>query len=125
MTDILKYIVQNWELILTTVFIVTYCGYRIYEFIGFPTEKKKQEVLNRLFVWVVDAEKEFGAQTGKLKLSKVYDKFCLEFPSLKKWFSLEQFDSLVGQALDQMKKLFENNTAKENALKTTELTILK
>lgn len=114
--EYIKYIIDNWEIFLALICIVIVSIQKIWEFIGYPTEKKKEEIKNRLLEWVRSAEASLGSETGKFKLSQVYDLFCEKYPYVKKWFTLEEFDALVGSALEEMNKSFENPVVKENAL---------
>lgn len=113
----IKFVIENWGIIVAFICVVILAVQRIVEFIALPTDKKKSEIKARLLEWVRKAEADLGSGTGEFKLAQVYDVFCAQYPELKKWFTLEQFDSLVNDALDEMKKSFENENAKINALK--------
>lgn len=105
MTNVMNYIINNWELIVTCIFVLILAGQKIVEFVSLPTDKKIAEVKARLLIWVTDAQNDLGTGTNQIKLSKVYDKFCTEFPYLKKWISLDKFDDYVKEALVKMKKI--------------------
>ena len=49
--------------------------------------------------------------TGKLKLRQVYDAFLTKFPWLAPVITFEQFSGLVDDALEEMRKLLEDNKA--------------
>ena len=78
-------------------------------------KKSKTEQLKCVKEWllqaVIDAEKELGSGTGKLKLRKVYDAFISRFPELAKHTSFEKFSELVDSALSDMNTLLASNTA--------------
>ena len=57
------------------------------------------------------AEKELGGGTGKLKLRQVYDLFVVRFPWLVRVVPFELFSSMVDDALEEMRKMLENNKA--------------
>ena len=115
--DNAKLIIDSWPLILASIGIIIISIQRIIEFISLPTERQLEEVQSRLLEWVRNAEAELGSGTGKFKLSLVYNRFCQEYPKLKKWFTIEKFDKLVGEALEAMKDEFtRSETAKKNAL---------
>lgn len=59
---------------------------------------------------VTQAESEFGAGTGKLKLAKVYDMFITRFPKLHVIVSYKLFSKLVDVALEEMRKMLEGNS---------------
>lgn len=116
MKKFMEFTVENWALVIAFICGTVYCIQRIAEFIALPTEKKKAEVIARLLDWVREAEAELGGKTGEFKLSQVYNKFCEAYPLLKRWISLEKFNEWVGVALAEMKKKFEDEAVKANAL---------
>lgn len=115
--EVMQFVIDNWFLIVTFICVVIMAIQSIVQFVALPTESKKKEVEARLLDWVREAEAELGSGTGEFKLAKVYDKFCEAFPYLKKWYSIEQFNSLVKDALIEMEKaLAKSEAARENAL---------
>lgn len=115
-TNIMTYITENWYLILSCIFVIIYIAQRIWEFVGYPTSKKKEEIQHRLLEIVRKCEAELGSGTGQFKLSKAYDMFCEQYPYVKKWFTYEEFDALVKKALKEMEESFANEKVKANAL---------
>lgn len=114
---LVTYWLDNWEILLAAVSVIVVALHRIWEFIGLPTERKKAEIQARLLEWVREAEASLGRETGKFKLAQVYDLFCSQYPYVKKWFSLEEFDRMVRQALSEMESTFADSAAvKQNAL---------
>lgn len=105
MLEYLQFFIENWYVIVTFICALILAIMKIVEFIGYPTEKKKKEIKNRLLAYATQAELELGSSTGKLKLAQVYDFFCEAFPYTKKWFTLEQFDALVGEILPTMREI--------------------
>lgn len=114
--EYIKFVVENWTMLVAFICVIILAAQRIWEFIALPTEKKKAEIKNRLLEWVREAGADLGSETEKFKLAKVYDKFCAQYPETKKWFTLEQLDELVNEALKEMQKTFENDKVKANAL---------
>lgn len=114
--QILTYVINNWSIIFAAICVIIYMIQRIWNFIALPTASKKKELQERLLEWVRQAEAELGSGTGKFKLSQVYDKFCAQYPEMKRWFTLEQFESFVNEALKEMEKQFQNEKVKVNAL---------
>lgn len=112
----IKFVIENWGIIVALICVVILAVQRIVAFIALPTDKKKAEIKARLLEWVRKAEAELGSGTGEFKLAQVYDKFCEQYPEIKKWFTLEQFDALVKDALAEMGKAFEDEKTKANAL---------
>ena len=108
MLEIMEFILENWYLIVTCICAIILGVMKIIEFIGYPTEKKLQEIKNRLLSYVTDAELELGGKTGKLKLAQVYEYFCVAFPYTKKWFTYEQFEDLVDEVLPTMRDILDS-----------------
>ena len=109
MLDKLNFFIENWYIIATFVCALILCVIKIIEFIGYPTEKKKEEIKKRLLSYVTAAELELGSNTGELKLAQVYDYFCTVFPHTKKWFTVEEFKSLVDEVLPTMREVLEKS----------------
>jgi hypothetical protein len=74
--------------------------------------KKKIEVW--LLQAVIQAEKQLGSGTGKVKLSFVYDMFLTRFPVVSKLISFNTFSSLVDEVLVTMRELLEKNVFVNN-----------
>ena len=106
----LEFFVENWYIITTAIFAMILMIAKIVEFVGYPTEKKKQEIRKRLLTYVTAAEFELGSKTGQIKLSQVYDEFCKNFPYVKKWISLEEFEDMVDDVLPTMREILEKST---------------
>ena len=107
MMNYINIFVENWYLIATAICAAILCVMKIVEFVGYPTEKKKEEIRARLLEYVTQAEIELGSGTGQLKLAQAYDYFCKAFPYTKKWFTLEQFSDLVDEVLPTMREVLD------------------
>lgn len=105
----MKWIVDNWSLLVVIagagVFVVMY----IKEFTNMPTEEQIAKVKEWLLFAVIQAERELGGGTGALKLRYVYDLFVTTFPDVAKLISFELFSKWVDEVLVQMKHLLETN----------------
>lgn len=68
---------------------------------------------NNLKEWllyaVIEAEKQLGSKTGKIKLRQVYDDFIVTFPILSKIIPFNAFSGLVDMALVEMQMLLATN----------------
>lgn len=80
-------------------------------FVKLPTSEQKNTIRAWLLQAVIFAEQEYGAGTGKLKLSAVYAMFCTALPWLAKLISFSKFSEMVDDALVEMRKLLEGNKA--------------
>ena len=71
---------------------------------------QRKNIKEWLLYAVVEAEKNLGSKTGKIKLRQVYDEFIRTFPIISKIISFSLFSSLVDTSLIEMKKILESNT---------------
>lgn len=108
MLEKMNFFIENWYVIVTFICTLILAISMIIKFIGYPTEKKKAEIKERLLAYVTEAELSLGDKTGALKLAKVYDQFCEAFPETKKWISFEKFSSIVDEVLPKMREVLEN-----------------
>ena len=91
----MKFIVENWFVIVAIAAVGGSIGYAIYSFVKMPSDKQLNKVREWLLYAVTKAEKELGAGTGKLKLRYVYDMFSM----------------MVDEALEQMRTMLDSNEA--------------
>lgn len=112
--EYLKYVTDNWPLVLATVVVVTFLTFHIARWLQKPRAKQIADMKEWLKFAVVEAEKALGSGTGELKLRAVYDKAITIFPWVKFVFSFEQFKALVDEALEWMEKELAENPAIAN-----------
>ncbi len=99
----MEFIINHWgELIIIPMLIFAVICW-------FKNEKRVAQ--NWLLTAVSEAEKEFGAKTGNLKLHNVYDWFISKFPVFARVLTFETFGKMVDIALDEMRKAIETNPA--------------
>ena len=105
----MEWLAENWTLILLVVCIVI-GGYVTFRKLrGLPTEEQIEAVKQWLLWAVIQAEKDLGSGTGKLKLRQVYDLFVVKFPWVAKYVSFTSFSVWVDEALIEMRKLLQTN----------------
>lgn len=109
MTNVVMWIANNWAVIVGLIALVAVVILAIWAFMKLPTSAQKEKVRKCLLAWVIQAEKELGGGTGKVKLSTVYGTFVTAFPILKNFISFETFSLWVDDALDEMRKMLEQN----------------
>ena len=89
--------------IVVIALIGIFLGWHTVEYFKTFSKKTKDEKLeiikNWLLVAIAEAEKIYGAKTGSLKLSYVYDLFIQRMPDLAEMISFETFSSLVDEVL--------------------------
>ena len=107
----MKFIVENWYIILACVALVTVAIGLIYHFFKLPRASQIAKIKEWLLYAVTEAEKELGSGTGQLKLRYVYDMFVAKFPYLVKFISFEFFSNLVDEVLVKFKEMFNTNKA--------------
>lgn len=100
----MKYIVENWFVIVGLIAVLTAGGYAVYVFVKMPSDKQLNKVREWLLYAVTKAEKELGGSTGQIKLRYVYDMFVARFTWLARVISFEAFSMMVDEALERMKK---------------------
>lgn len=108
----MKFIVENWFVIVAIAAVGGSIGYAIYSFVKMPSDKQLNKVREWLLYAVTKAEKELGAQEqGKLKLRYVYDMFVARFEWLAKVITFDMFSMMVDEALEQMRTMLDSNEA--------------
>lgn len=107
----MKYIVENWFVIVGLIAVLATGGYAAYVFMKMPSDKQLNKVREWLLYAVTKAEKELGAGTGKLKLRYVYDMFVARFEWLAKVITFDMFSMMADEALDKMRTMLEQNEA--------------
>lgn len=105
----MKFIVENWFVIVAIAAVGGSIGYAIYSFAKMPSDKQLNKVREWLLYAVTKAEKELGAGTGKLKLRYVYDMFVARFEWLAKVITFDMFSMMVDEALEQMRTMLDSN----------------
>ena len=107
----MKFIAENWYILLLGIAAIAVVIYLIVKFFKLPRESQITKIKEWLLYAVTEAERELGSGTGQLKLRYVYDMFVTKFPYLVKFVSFEYFSFLVDEVLIKFKELFKNNTA--------------
>lgn len=110
----MKYIVENWFVIVGLIAVLAAGGYAVYVFVKMPADKQLNKVREWLLYAVTKAEKELGGGTGQIKLRYVYDMFVARFVWLARMISFEAFSMMVDEALERMKKMLESNKAMQD-----------
>lgn len=75
---------------------------------------QRKNIKEWLLYAVIEAEKELGSKTGKIKLRQVFDWFVNTFPVMSKCISFNAFSSLVDMALMEMEKILATNQSIKN-----------
>jgi hypothetical protein len=123
--NVLMFIVQNWDNILTLVVLVVsiILGMQKWIRVNGPifkemTTEEKIAYVTRLLknlvpialVLVTNAEIQFGGGTGTLKRSAVIDELYKRIPDeYKKYVTEDNLDAIITQALEQAEKIWADN----------------
>ena len=110
----MKFLVDNWALLVALVAVLVVSGISIYTFFKKPTSEQLKCVKEWLLFAVTEAEKKLGSGTGQLKLRLVYDMFVEKFPHVSDIITFDTFSTLVDEALEKMKNMLDNNAAALN-----------
>lgn len=105
----MNYLVDNWVIFVVLFAVIFMAGVAIYTFLSYPTSTRVQKVKEWLLYAVINAEKELGSGTGKLKLRTVYDMFVVRFPWISRGMSFNKFSLLVDTALNDMRDILSTN----------------
>ena len=108
-TTILKFINDNWFLILAAISIVSVVSVKIYKWFKKPTSEQIRQVQEWLLYAVAKAEEILGSGTGELKLRYVYDMFLVKFPVIAIFISFDDFSIMVEKALQKFEELIQTN----------------
>lgn len=100
----MKYIVENWFVIVGLIAVCAAGGYAVYVFVKMPSDKQLNKVREWLLYAVTKAEKELGGGTGQIKLRYVYDMFVARFE--------EHCPELMGDMTDRNTEEFDKEENK-------------
>jgi hypothetical protein len=109
-TQILKFINDNWFLIVAAIAIVSVASIKIYRWFKQPSATQIRQIQEWLLYAVAKAEKELGSGTGEMKLRYVYDMFVTKFPAIAIFIDFDDFSIMVEQALEKLEELIKENT---------------
>ena len=107
----MKILIDYWYVIFAILALLAVAAVAVTRFFRLPRAEQMENVRQWLLGAVTAAEKELGGGTGKPKLRQVYDAFLTKFPWLAPVIPFEQFSGLVDDALEEMRKLLEDNKA--------------
>ncbi len=105
----MKWLIENWSLLVVLIAAVVVAVRYTKKFAELPSAQQIAKVKAMLLLWVTQAERELGKNTGVLKLRWVYSKFIDKFPAIAPVVPFETFSEWVDEALAQMKHLLETN----------------
>ncbi len=107
----IEFLVKYWFLLVVAMVLLFLIGLKIYIFTKIPSKKQIETIKKWLLYAVIEAERELGSGTGKLKLRYVYDMFIVRFWHLSNVITFEMVSILVDGALDEMREMLTKNEA--------------
>lgn len=112
---------ENWFVIVAILACAAAGGYTVYAFVKMPSDKQLNKVREWLLYAVTKAEQKLGGGTGKLKLRYVYNMFVTKFTWIAKVIPFETFSDMVDDALEEMRKMLEENVAVQELVTACEI----
>ena len=105
----MKFLYDNWSLLIILIGVVIIAYRYLKKFSGLPSEEQLNKVRQWLLYAVIEAEKIYSSGTGRAKLAYVYNLFLEKFPSLAPVIPFDLFSRLVDEVLVEMRNLLETN----------------
>lgn len=105
----MNYLIENWFLIVGAIVVLIVLVLGLINIFKTPSNKQLEMIKEWLLFAIVEAEKELGSGTGKLKLSLVYGSFISKFKWLSTIVSFETFSRLVDESLETLREMLETN----------------
>lgn len=101
--DVINFVIEHWDIITLVIAALSAVVYAVFK-------GNKSVVMRMLFSLVTEAEKNFGAGTGALKLASVIEQVYPKLPTIIKTFiTAETIEKWVEDALVLAKKKWEEN----------------
>lgn len=101
--NFLNFIAANWDSILAALAVI------VVAIVG-VVKQEKSIIFKMLFSLVTEAEKQYGAGTGELKLSSVVSQVYEKLPSVSKLIPVKTLEKWVDEALVEAKAKWKKNT---------------
>lgn len=99
----------NWYVWFTLGCVIVVSVVILYRFFKMPTAEQLANVREWMLYAVIQAEKEWGSGTGRVKLRQVYDWFVQRFPALALVISFQTFAEMIDDALEEMRTILNEN----------------
>ena len=106
-----KMILENGVVFVVLAILILFAIYIILRFLKLTPQQQLDKVRIALLYMVTEAEKELKGKTGRVKRSMVWEWLVERFPFITLFITEEQYDRMLDQALEEFKKLLEDNQA--------------
>lgn len=107
--ETVKMILENWVYFFILLILGLLTVYAILRFMKLTPKQQLEKVKVALLYMVTEAEKELKSKTGRIKRSMVWEWLVERFPIVTLFITEEQYDKLLDQALEDFRKMLENN----------------
>lgn len=102
-------LMKYWPMAIIALATLSIAFTAVYHFFKYPAAEKIATVKAWLLAAVTAAQKQFGAGTGSIKLSYVYNQFLQTFPQISSLISFDKFSELVDEVLDKFRGMLQSN----------------
>lgn len=107
--EILQNVIENWVFFIIALVLVLFTVYAVLRFLKLTPKQQLDKVKAALLYMVTEAEKELKSKTGRVKRSMVWEWLIERFPIISLFITEEKYDELLDQALEEFRKMLENN----------------
>lgn len=107
--EILQKVIENWVIFVIAFVLVLFTVYVVLRFLKLTPQQQLDKVKTALLYMVTEAERELKSKTGRVKRSMVWEWLVERFPIISLFITEEKYDKLLDQALEEFKKMLENN----------------
>lgn len=107
--EILQKLIENWVIFVIAFVLVLFTVYVVLRFLKLTPQQQLDKVKTALLYMVTEAERELKSKTGRVKRSMVWEWLVERFPIISLFITEEKYDKLLDQALEEFKKMLENN----------------
>ena len=104
-----NFFIENWHMIVIGLAVIVAAVFFIIRFFKQSDQVKYEQIRGWLLQAIILAEQEYGSGTGRMKLSAVYDAFCIALPWIARVISFETFAKYVDEALEEAKEILAKN----------------
>lgn len=104
-----KMILENGVVFVVLAILILFAIYIILRFLKLTPQQQLDKVRIALLYMVTEAEKELKGKTGRVKRSMVWEWLVERFPFITLFITEEQYDRMLDRALEEFKKLLEDN----------------
>lgn len=107
--EILQKLIENWVIFVIALVMVLFTVYVVLRFLKLTPQQQLEKVKTALLYMVTEAERELKSKTGRVKRSMVWEWLVERFPIITLFITEEKYDELLDQALEEFRKMLENN----------------